>query len=343
MYHPIELFRFAVSEFRRGLEGLTDDEARVRLPKADGSQMNAISWTVGHIAGHWLFVDAIATRRRRPSGLRRFGTDGDPTPPPLEEVRGLLDDAEARSDSWIAAAGSALLNTTHDIEIDPGENLGTRVMRAVLHTWFHNGEINAMRQQLGHPEIFFLGDITEFLEWRPGGDMVHGYPPVDMARFTFSEFERGFAGLTEEEATTRLEKRDGTQMNAPTWTVKHISVPWLFVSMLATGAQMPDGMGSYFGPGADPTPPSVEDAFALLAQAKSTTEAWLPQATDEMLSQKRAPGRNAQENTGTILLRAMLHTWFHTGEINATRQLLGHPEIQFIGQLQGELEWRGWA
>ncbi|MEX0785280.1 MAG: hypothetical protein WD939_01455 [Dehalococcoidia bacterium] len=30
-------------------------------------------------------------------------------------------------------------------------------------------------------------------------------------------------------------------------------------------------------------------------------------------------------------------------EINATRQLLGHAAIPFVGQLSGHLEWRGKA
>ncbi len=37
---------------------------------------------------------------------------------------------------------------------------------------------------------------------------------------------------------------------------------------------------------------------------------------------------------------ATLHSWFHTGEVNAIRQLLGHPEIFFTGPLEGRLEWR---
>ena len=61
MYEPIELARFALSEFERGLEGLTDDEARTRFEKADATEMNAISWTIGHIAAHWLLVGGYAT------------------------------------------------------------------------------------------------------------------------------------------------------------------------------------------------------------------------------------------------------------------------------------------
>ena len=50
MYLASELASYALSEFERGIEGVTDDEAHVRLTKADGSKMNAISWIVAHIA-----------------------------------------------------------------------------------------------------------------------------------------------------------------------------------------------------------------------------------------------------------------------------------------------------
>jgi hypothetical protein len=39
-------------------------------------------------------------------------------------------------------------------------------------------------------------------------------------------------------------------------------------------------------------------------------------------------------------MRATLHTWFHIGEINAVRQLLGHKEIPYVGKLIGTLEWQ---
>jgi hypothetical protein len=42
-------------------------------------------------------------------------------------------------------------------------------------------------------------------------------------------------------------------------------------------------------------------------------------------------------------MRAILHTWFHTGEVNAMRQKLGYPEIQFVGQMTGQLEYGGVA
>ena len=52
MYLTHERAGFALSEYQRGLEGLSEEEIQTRTGKADGTQMNAISWIVGHIASH---------------------------------------------------------------------------------------------------------------------------------------------------------------------------------------------------------------------------------------------------------------------------------------------------
>ncbi len=46
MIHPLVLqLRFTRSEFKRGLDGLSDADARRRL-----EPMNCISWNIGHLA-----------------------------------------------------------------------------------------------------------------------------------------------------------------------------------------------------------------------------------------------------------------------------------------------------
>lgn len=54
-------------------------------------------------------------------------------------------------------------------------------MRAVLHTWCHGGEINAIRQMLGHPEIPFVMFMKGNMDWLPAGSADPAwveYPPV---------------------------------------------------------------------------------------------------------------------------------------------------------------------
>ena len=165
MYYPVELASFALSEFRQGLADLTDEEARTRMPKADGTSMNAISWIVGHIALHWLGLTGDVKGVPLGKGLDAFTyRSNDPTPPPLDKVLRSLGDAES-SIEWIARVDDKLM-----FGGAAPENTGTQVMRAALHTWFHIGEINAIRQMLGHPEIEFVGHMVGSLEWRGGLD-----------------------------------------------------------------------------------------------------------------------------------------------------------------------------
>jgi hypothetical protein len=158
MYPLTDMAAFALSEFERGLKGLSDEDARKRLTKADGTEMNAISWTIGHIAGHWL---------HRPPHLQRYAMGSvDATPPPLAEMLALLEDAKAFSASWLPRADEALLARIPPDGSTGGENVGTALMRATLHTWFHAGEINAIRQMLGHREIPFVGLMLGKFEWK---------------------------------------------------------------------------------------------------------------------------------------------------------------------------------
>lgn len=166
MYRLTDMTRFALSEFERGLEGLTDEEARLRMEKADGTQMNSISWTVGHLAWHWCRVRRIVTGDAYPEALNQFANGStDPTPPSLEDAHRFLALA-IDSASWVADADGDLLARKNP-KNPASESVGTALMRVTLHTWFHAGEVNAIRQMLGHPEVMFVGQMLGNLEWQP--------------------------------------------------------------------------------------------------------------------------------------------------------------------------------
>ena len=104
---------------------------------------------------------AYATQGEFPAALIGHfnGPNADPTPPFQDKTPQLLDDARATTD-WTSTANDTLLSSTHhDSPTSRHGNIGTALMRAVLHTWFHAGEINSVRQILGHPEIPFVGSI----------------------------------------------------------------------------------------------------------------------------------------------------------------------------------------
>ncbi len=158
MYRADEFAEFAIAEFRRGLAGLTEEEARFRPEKADGTRMNAISWTVQHIADHWLNV----ARAARDLPLERRSPPSDGTPPDYADALTMLE-AAASDLGWVAqASDEAMSRTLRELR---GESVAMFLARAVQHSWFHIGEINAVRQLLGHPEIIFVGDLDGRLDW----------------------------------------------------------------------------------------------------------------------------------------------------------------------------------
>ncbi len=167
------------------------------------------------------------------------------------------------------------------------------------------------------------------------------YVPAELASFSFSEFERGLDGLSDEGALVRMKKADGTEMNAISWSVRHIAAHWLCVSAYAKGESVPSELTAHFGADADPTPPPLGDALKLLAEAKANSE-WIADSDDRLLSVSRdgLPMSDNHGNIGTAIMRVGLHTWHHIGEINAARQMLGHPTISFVGPQLGKLEWR---
>jgi hypothetical protein len=166
MYDPGELATFALDEFERGLEDLSEDDAQARIPKADGSYVNAITWTVRHSAIWWLNLGIYAESAGKEALSRPlYKQFTEPDPPSLAEARQIFKDGRD-ANPWLWNKDYAILDTVRGGDNASQELLGTYLMRAINHTWFHWGEINAIRQVLGHPEIRFSGPMEGRLEWR---------------------------------------------------------------------------------------------------------------------------------------------------------------------------------
>jgi hypothetical protein len=330
--------------------------------------MNAISWTAGHICWQWTLRAARAglaqgltaqeeerlnTLRKRVNPFRN-GAD-DPTPPALADALSLFD-AVKQASRWVDSAGDDLMATMVEgrVERQPGddykdlnewllartipdENLGTAFMRNVLHTWFHIGEINLARQMLGHREIPFVGKLIRNLEWYLG-TVAAGYRPYDLATFALHSFGRGLEKLSLVDAETRVRKADGSETNAISWIVAHLARHWLSAREDAGMGAIPGSWDRFATGSPDGTPPPLAEALQILERAKEGI-GWIADAGEDLLT-NGPPSRRSGERPGTRLMRALLYTWFHIGEINGIRQVLGHPEIGIVGKMAGNLEWR---
>ncbi len=160
--------RFARSEFLRGLEGLSPEEAVRRvLP------FNAISWMVGHLASqeHRYWV-RLAQDRDVVAGLHDLvGTGRPATTPPLDEMLATWRTVTDGADAYLDTLTTPTLTTFLQRNGRPvGETVGTLLLRNIYHYWFHAGEIAGARQALGHTDLpEFVGDMTH-AAYRPETD-----------------------------------------------------------------------------------------------------------------------------------------------------------------------------
>jgi DinB family protein len=167
MTHPlVDQFRFTRSEWLRGLEGVTEQDGACHF-----GQMNCISWTVGHLAWHeqrtWL------TRPQKiilfPQLNELFAYGAPMSTPSFEEMW----------ETWhaVTKAADPFLDmlTTETLQNDllsngesVGDTIGSVLRRVTYHYWYHIGEIQAIRQMLGHKNLpEYVGDIETEAPYRP--------------------------------------------------------------------------------------------------------------------------------------------------------------------------------
>jgi hypothetical protein len=165
--HPLVVqLRFARSEFRRGLAGLSDDEARHRF-----LSMNCISWNVGHLAWqeqrYWLTRLQGQTPLPELNELVGYGQPA--TTPPLAEMWEAWETIAQRTDPFLDTLTTEQLLATHIG--NPGQFIftaGTLLLLVTYQYWYHTGENLAIRQLLGHTNLAeFVGDIDGEAPYQP--------------------------------------------------------------------------------------------------------------------------------------------------------------------------------
>ena len=167
MAHPrVEQLRFARSEFLRGLEGLTDEEARRRfLP------MNCISWMVGHLANQeYRYWELRAHGRDPMPQIKDLAPYGRPaSTPALADALNSWRAVTALVDPYLDTLTTAALAERYIIDGKPFvETVGTLIQRVTYHYWFHIGESQAVRQLLGHTDLpEYVGSFTAEAAYHP--------------------------------------------------------------------------------------------------------------------------------------------------------------------------------
>ena len=151
--------RFSRSEFVRGLEGVSEEDATRRL-----MPMNCISWMVGHLANqeHRYWVIFAQQKNLVPNLFELVGYGKPASTPPLHEMWAAWRKVTATADEYLDTLTPEILQGYLLRDGKPAdESVGTLLMRNIYHYWYHTGEAAAVRQMLGHTNLpEFVGDIN---------------------------------------------------------------------------------------------------------------------------------------------------------------------------------------
>ena len=166
MTHPrIDQFRFARREWRRGLVGVTEPEGARHF-----AAMNCIGWIVGHLAWHEQRTFLTRPQAQTPYPLLNtlYAYGAPMATPALAESLDIWEHVSAAADPYLDRLGAAELaaDLPHNSQVS-GQSVGSALLRITYHYWYHTGEIQAIRQLLGHtglPE--YVGAIEDEAPYR---------------------------------------------------------------------------------------------------------------------------------------------------------------------------------
>lgn len=164
------------------------------------------------------------------------------------------------------------------------------------------------------------------------------HPMVEQLRFTRRELKRALGDLSVADGNRHF----GT-MNSAGWIVGHLASQeqnyWLRVAQGKVIA--PEVVDCASGrPMATPRIDAMWQAWETITE---TANAYLDNLSSaDLLTHLTNPdtGEPWHESIGTMLHRMIYHYWYHIGESQAIRQLLGHPNLpSFVGAI-GETPYR---
>lgn len=157
------------------------------------------------------------------------------------------------------------------------------------------------------------------------------HPIAQQMRFARSEFQRSIDGVSESEAERRFHP-----INSISWMIGHVAEHEQAFWITGRGGgvavqELPDLVG-YGRPWSTPPLRSMLEAWAVIARA---VDAYLDTlSTADLEAPYSSDGTSTDESVGTNLYRTIYHYWFHNGEAQAVRQLLGHTNLpEFVGEI----------
>jgi DinB family protein len=161
---------------------------------------------------------------------------------------------------------------------------------------------------------------------------------VEQLRFTRGEWRRGLSGVTEKDASEHC-----GQMNSIGWIVGHLT--WQEQRYLLHRSQgimlLPD-VQDRFAFGAPMSTPSLAEMLKAWRKVTRAADPFLDSLTTRVLLRDLPLNdRPSGQSQGSAIRRLIYHYWFHIGEIQAIRQILGHKRLPvYVGNLEAKAPYR---
>jgi hypothetical protein len=161
----VEQLRFTRGEWRRGLSGVTETDGAEHC-----GQMNSIGWIVGHLT--WQEQRVLL---HRPQGIMllpdvqdRFAFGAPMSTPSLAEMLKAWRKVTRAGDPLLDSLTTKALLRDLPLNDQPsGQSHGSAIRRLIYHYWFHIGEIQAIRQILGHKRLpVYVGNLEAKAPYR---------------------------------------------------------------------------------------------------------------------------------------------------------------------------------
>ncbi len=164
------------------------------------------------------------------------------------------------------------------------------------------------------------------------------HPLVLQLRFTRSEFQRAWQGVNDEDAAKRH-----LPMNCISWNVGHLAWQEQRYFLFYAQGQMPlPEVNDLFKYGAPASTPSLAEMLAAWSTITLAADPWLGALTSQKLLQRVVrDGKTTEYIFGSLLQRTIYHYWYHNGENQAIRQMLGQVNLpEYVGDIDGEAPYR---
>ena len=88
--------------------------------------------------------------------------------------------------------------------------------------------------------------------------------------------------------------------------------------------------------------PALKEMLATWHQVTAAADPYLePLTSTALLSELPLKGKPVGQSLGSAMHRITYHYWYHIGEIQAIRQMLGQADLPvYVGDIEGEAPYR---